>query len=177
MAIERERMSLEEIEALGETLKAQGLHRFVPRWGITGRLLLRGAGKPLRHIQGTDTDSELTEYQLEDGTTIWQMNVYGPDDIEGIAWFTDHHFLTSRALITRGEAIDDWLDRNRDAYEMFVPIKWSAAPDRARQAKIWLDQNRDRWAASPLAPIFLDLEAEIIAAIDADGEANGDDNG
>ncbi len=163
-------MTLDDIRAFLDTLEASGLVRVPLQWGITESALLRDVpGGAVRRIEGSDTDTVLTEYHLADGSPLWRVHLRGPDDRDGVAWFTNDFMMGPPAVRDRAEAIEAWLRANPDAYDLFVPILWSAAPDAAREAKQWLSDNRARWDASPLAPMYRDLEAKIRAVLDEAG--------
>lgn len=157
-------MTLDEIQAFIDHLKTNGLEVVGFRWGITEVALRRGAGRPVETIEGSDTDSKLHRYRLPDGSEFWDLTVMGPDDRDGVAWFTHSLTAAAPAIIEQGRKIEAWLDQNPDAYDLFIPIKWSAAPDRAKTALEWLNHNEHRWKPSPLAPLLEDLKAELIAA-------------
>ncbi len=159
-------MTLDEIRAFCDMLEAGGAQSFSPRWGITETALIRGAGRPVETIDGSDTDSRLTLYRLPDGDMLWVVHLHGPDDRDGVPWFTRDVILGSSAVIVRAKAIEDWLDQHPQAYDLFVPIRWSAAPDKARDARDWMDAHWTLLESSPLAALYRDLYAELTAAIE-----------
>lgn len=151
-----------------ELERESGFARIRPQWGITETVLRRGAAPPERRLRGADTDSRADAFRRPDGAVLWSVEINGPDDVDGVPWFTERFLLAPAAVIAEAEAIESWLTANADAYELFAPIRWSAAPERARAAKTWMDTHRARLSASPLAPLFDDLERELRAAIDGD---------
>lgn len=158
--------SFDGLRAFCEQLKATGLESYRPRWGITDAAVLRDAGGPLRVIEGTDTDSRFAEHRRPDGSTVWKITLMSEDTpVEGIAYYSDHFLIASPVCVAEAKAIDAWLDAHPEAYELFVPIRWSAAPDEARKAKAWMDANRSLWEAGPLKAMYDDLYAELERAV------------
>lgn len=157
--------TFDEFRAFIARLEAQGLARLAPRWGITKATLMRGFSRPEQVVTGVETDSEAKLYRLADGSSFWDIALYSEDGSEGIPYFSDDFLLAPAAIVERGRAIEDWLSANPDAYELFTPILWSAAPDRARAALDWLLANETRLMASPLAAMYADLKAKLDAAV------------
>ncbi len=162
-------MTFDEIRIFCDALKASGLEVVPFRWGITEGALVRDAGPPAETLVGTNTDSQLTRYDLGSGDTIWIVDLIGPNDRDGVALFEDRFALATPKPAAQGRAIEAWLDANRDAYDLFEPIQWSAAPERARTAHQWMEAN---WARlmdsplkdSPLKALYLDLHAAPVRA-------------
>ncbi len=153
------------LRAFCDELEASGLVSAPCRWGITKPAVLRGAGRPRREIHGSDTDSCFKEYALPDGSVAWDIALMSQDGVEGIPYYSESFLIASPALAERAESIDAWLRENPDAYELFTPILWSAAPERAAQALAWLSEHRARCMASPLRAEYEALEAELQAAV------------
>ncbi len=158
-------LDFDEFRAFCEALEADGLTRLSPRWGITKAALMRAVGRPQRVVKGSDTDSAAKLYRLADGAILWDVALYSQDGADGVPYFSDEFILSSPAIAERGRAIEQWLDANPDAYELFVPIRWARAPDRAREALRWLLAHEDRLAASPLAEMYADLRRELEASV------------
>jgi len=149
-----------------DELQASGLHREAFRWGITKAALRRGAGRPVEELRDTETDTELKRYVLPDGAVLWDVSLRSPDGVDGTSYYTADFIFSSAEVAAQGRAIESWLDENPDAYDMFIPIRWSSAPDRAREALAWLEQNLARCMSSPLAPMYDDLRAELMRAVE-----------
>lgn len=157
-------LSFDAFRAFFDRLEATGLARFSPRWGITKAALLRGARRPLRSVRGFETDSVAELFERGDGEALWDVTICSEDGSEGIPYFTDEFLLASPEIVAEGRAIEAWLDANPDAYQLFVPISWSTAPKRAREALDWLLANEPRLVSSPLARICADLRRTLEAA-------------
>ncbi len=127
-----------------DALEAGGLARGAFRWGITKAAVMRGLGRPAEEIRDTETDTVMKRHVLPDGGTLWDVDLHSPDLSDGIPYYSAYFILAPQALVQRGVAIDAWLDDNRDAYELFTRIKWSAAPDEARKALEWLQAHGER---------------------------------
>lgn len=155
------------LRALCDALVAQGLETAPCRWGITKSAILRDAGEPVREIVGSDTDSRLREYTLPGGEVGWDIQLMSQDGVEGIPYYSESFLIASPAVAARAHAIDAWLNENPDAYEVFTPIRWEAARERARDALAWLSEHQARCFASPLAAEYRALFARLQAVVDA----------
>lgn len=159
-----EKLTEDAIGRFCAALAASGLVAIPTRWGITKSALLRGAGRAVREIRSADGDSRLALYQPPGEGPVWSVLRCGPDDREGTARWTEDYALGSPALAERAAAIEAWLAANPDAYDYFAPFRWSAAPERARETLARLEAEWGRLSASPLAALFADLRAELLAA-------------
>ncbi len=143
----------------------QGLCVVLLRWGITETALLWGAAPPVRRIEGAGTDSLFEEFRLATGEPYWRIALCSEDQSDGIPYFSDHFGLSTPAVSARAEAIEAWLRAHPHAYDLFEPVKWSAAPARAAAAKAWMEANRPLWESSPLRPVYEDLYALLVNAL------------
>ena len=146
-------------------MERDALFMYTIKYPIVEHLLTKES-RYIETINATENDSKLVHYQHDDGYQYWKVDHYGPDDIEGIAWFSHHFFLIPNTEIDELREADKWLGEHREAYSWLAPIKWSTAPEKSKEALEWLNQNRELWETSPAAKLFQNLFDEVFRVVE-----------
>jgi len=173
MAVRTEYLFWDDLRALTDALREEGLVEASFRYGIVAHALRRGA-RLVRDIDGDaegerDNFSDLQLFELPDGGRFWDIHLCADNGAHGTPMWSSNWVMTDAHTVERGRAMDAWLDAHPGYYERcFTPIKWSAAGrESVTEMYAWMTERRPVWSESPLTEAFEDVYRDVQAAWEA----------